>query len=246
MQMRFGHGGAEGGHGGLESRLAQRNDVHIPLGHDQPLPLARCCTGRAVVEQHPRLVEQRRLGRVQILGVVVRVHRPPAKGHRPPARIADREHDPIAERVIGPIFLARGFGQPGLQDQIFGHTSGAQMIPQPLPRIGGKADLPPLQRLFGQAAPRQIGARIAACRGAQLKAEKPRRGLDHLDQLRVTVSFLAGLRIARRHLHPSLAREDFDRLHEGDVLCLHDKVKGVALGVAAKAVIKPFLIIHME
>ena len=54
-----------------------------------------------MVVQAPPLLEQLGLRRVQVFGAVIGVHCPATESDAPPARIADRKHDPIAKRVIG-------------------------------------------------------------------------------------------------------------------------------------------------
>jgi hypothetical protein len=123
---------------------------------------------------------------------------------------------------------------------------GGQRLKQRGARIGRPADLPAVLCRLIQTAPRQILARRGRPAGAQLQAEKLDPVFHHGRKLAAAVGFLGGLRVAGGHWHPGLARQQFHRLHETEVLGLLHKGQGVAFGVAAKTVIKPFAIIDME
>ncbi len=97
------------------------------------------------------------------------------------------------------------------------------MIPQPLPTIGRKTDLPALPRRIGQSAPLKIIARRRATAGLELKAEKLRRLLHDIGKLGASVGLLLGLWVARGHRHPGLIRQDSHRFHEIDILVSRTK-----------------------
>ena len=160
LQLRLGDRGAKRRQRGGEPRLDQRDDVHVALGDDERGALAGRLARGAVVVERPPLVEKQRLGAVDVLGVVGRVHRPATEGDAVPARVADREHDAVAEGVVVPIPRLRGLGQPAIEDQILGHPGRFQVIPEPLPAIGGEADLEPLLRTLVQPAPGKVFARL--------------------------------------------------------------------------------------
>ncbi len=199
-----------------------------------------------MIEQATAFVEQFGFRRIQVFRVVIGVHGATAKGNAAPACVADREHDAIAKRVIGLAALAAGLGQTGTMDQVFFNPLGAQLVPQPLPGIGGKADLPPVQLCILQATPGQIIARRSPRRSFQLKAEILHGHFHDLGQLRAPVGLFLRLGIARRHLHAGLGRQDFNRFHKADILGLADKGNRVALGVTAKAIIISLAVIHMK
>src|SRR3712207_6856888 len=54
-------------------------------------------SGLVEVVEKPPLLEERGVGRVQVLRRHVRAESPPPEGHDPPPRIGDREHHPVAE-----------------------------------------------------------------------------------------------------------------------------------------------------
>ena len=65
-------------------------------------PLSWAGRARVVrVEQDGALVEERRLGRVEVLGRRVGVERAAAEGDDAALEVGDREHDAVAEAVVG-------------------------------------------------------------------------------------------------------------------------------------------------
>src|SRR6056297_2330153 len=107
-KLCFGQGGSERGHGSIETRRAKGDDIHVPLGNDQRLTLARRLSCGPVIVESSRLVEQLGLGRIQILGVFLGIERPATEGDATSARIPYREHDPAPKGVVWPAVLAAG------------------------------------------------------------------------------------------------------------------------------------------
>jgi hypothetical protein len=64
-------------------------------------PLSKAGPRARGVEQHLALVEERRVGRVQILRRLVGIERAPTEGDDAVAQIGDRENDAVAEAVVG-------------------------------------------------------------------------------------------------------------------------------------------------
>ena len=245
-KLVFGDRRAKGRDGGVEPRRHQRDHVHVALGDDQRFALARRFARGAVVVKAAALVEKLGFRRIQVLGAVARVHRPAAEGDAAAARVADREHDPVAENVVRRLALGRGFGKAGGQDQVVGDALGLEVIPKPLPAFGGKADLEPVAIGFRQLAAAQVVARRGPRGGAKLHPVMLDSGFHHLCQLAAAVGPLRGLGIARGHLHPRIARQNLDRLHEAHVLGLAQEADGIALGVAAEAVVIALAVVDVE
>ena len=120
------------------------------------------------------------------------------------------------------------------------------MIPQTLPLIRSKPDLPAFQRLRVQPAPRQIIPRRTGSPGLQLQPEKLHRLLHHFGQLRALVGFLLRARVLLWHRHPGLAGQNLDRLHETHILGLAHKGNRIALGMTAKAIIESLAVIDVK
>ena len=74
--------------------------VHIALGHDHRLVLGHGLARAIEAVEICALVEQRRLGRVEIFRLA-RAHHPAAEGDHPATPVVDREHHAAAEAVIG-------------------------------------------------------------------------------------------------------------------------------------------------
>ena len=97
-----------------------------------------------------------------------------------------------------------------------------------------------------QAAFGQIGPGIGCGRGFELQAEPFDRLFHNGNQLGATVCDLCGTGIAFWHGHARFARKDLDRLHETKVFGFLDEGQRIAFGVAAKAIVIAFAVIHMK
>ena len=103
--------GAERGDRVRDPGLVQAHDVHVALDHQQSLQAARRLPRLVEAVQLAALVEQLGLGRIQVLGLAL-VEHAPAEADRAAARVADREHEPVAETVVMTAFAA-GDRSPG-------------------------------------------------------------------------------------------------------------------------------------
>ena len=99
------------------------------------------------------LVEERGLRAVQVLGAGLRIHRPAAERDHPPARVGDREDDPVAEAVVGRAAVLRRDQQAGLDQLGRPRALGDQIVLQrrAAGRREAQAEARPL--LLRQAAP---------------------------------------------------------------------------------------------
>ncbi len=116
-------------------------------------------------------MEERGLGAVQILGLGGGIERTAAEGDHPPAGVGDREHDAVAEAVVGrPTVL--GLDQHARLDQGLGLGAlGDQVVLQPGAAGGGVAEAEAAALALGQAAPVEIGPRAIALGPTQLGLE---------------------------------------------------------------------------
>ncbi len=102
-----------------ETGLGERDHIHIALDHDDTPGLA--CGGCRLVEivERSALVEERRLGGVQIFWFAA-VQNAPTKGDHPAALVCNGDHDPAPEPVVAFAALVlrgdqhAGFDQHGL------------------------------------------------------------------------------------------------------------------------------------
>src|SRR3546814_15018729 len=86
-----------------------RTDTLFPyttLFRSDPVRLARRGARPVEIVERAALVEQRGVGRVQIFGLAIAEDASP-EGDHPPARVADRDHQPAAETVVGLFLVAR-------------------------------------------------------------------------------------------------------------------------------------------
>jgi hypothetical protein len=99
-------------HGVAQPRLVERDDVRVALAeHDAPRP-CRVRPRDVGAEDVAPFVEDRVVGRVEVLGLLVGPERSRAEAQDPPAAVAEWEDDPPAEPVDHPAGglrpLARG------------------------------------------------------------------------------------------------------------------------------------------
>ena len=173
-------------------------------------------------------MEERRLRRVEILGGRFLRQRPAAKGDHPPARIADREHHPVAEPVIGDGNVITGDDKACFRhlldaDAPIGETraQGGAVI-----RREAQAEF-----LLEGDAESPVGE-IAPCFGPlgrlQNLLEEFCRQLHHIIECRL--EFLAPLVLFRylRHGKARFLRQSFDGFRKTHALFLGEEGEDVA------------------
>ena len=95
----LGQRGSRGGHDIRDVRLRRRDRVEVALHQDGMLQLVDRLARPVQVEQGASLVVERRLRRIQILGLVAVVDHPAAEGNQLAALVVDRDDDPLPESV---------------------------------------------------------------------------------------------------------------------------------------------------
>ena len=93
--------------------------------------------GQAV--EHAPLVEQRRVGRVQVLGLAL-AKDAPAEGDGAPAPVRDREHDAAAEVFEGIAPVVGALHQAGGDDLVLVGAGPRQGALEGAARVGGEAE----------------------------------------------------------------------------------------------------------
>ena len=174
------------------------------------------------------LVEDRGLRTVQVFGAGLGIHRPAAEGDDAPARVADREDDPVAEPVVGRPALLRRDQQARLHQFARPRALGDQIVLQRRAPWRREAQAETRPVLFRQAAAFQIGAGVASGRTAQLRLEPLGRQLQPLGEPLADLLVLGGARIDRGQRHPGLGRQALHRLDEGQALGLLQERDDVA------------------
>ena len=136
LQVLRGGGGAQGGHRIVDPELGQGDHVHVALHHQEPRPLAPGLLGLVEAIELPPLVEDRGLGRVQVLGLAVPQHAP-AEADDPAATVADGEDDALAQAIVALAILV--CDEPRLKKPLPSGGIASQVREQEVPAGGGIA-----------------------------------------------------------------------------------------------------------
>jgi len=157
-----------------------------------------------------------------------------------------REHQPVAEPVVG---LAAALGRdqhPGLDEVARPGTPLDEGGLQPLAIVGGIAEAEPLPLIFGQAALFQIFARRLSGRTAQIGGE-PFLGQVHpVGQALLLRLAFSGLRILGRQGHARLPRQPLHGLDEGQPLRLLQEGDDVAMLPGREIVEEALVVVDEE
>ncbi len=103
---------AQGGHCVGNSALMQPNHVHVALDDQKPLEIRARLPRFIQPVQFAALVKQRGLGRIHVLGLALIDHAS-AEADDPAARIANREHQPVAKSIV----ITAGFFTAALENE---------------------------------------------------------------------------------------------------------------------------------
>ena len=99
LQMRLAGGRAECGDRVGNAVLSQGDHVHVAFDHDNTLQAPRMLARLPQAIKLTGFLKDRRLGGVQILGLVIAQHAA-AEGDDPAALVLYWEHDPLAKAVV--------------------------------------------------------------------------------------------------------------------------------------------------
>ena len=231
-RLLLGQRGAERGDRAVEPRLMQGDNIHIALGQNKIAAL--CRLGKVERKQVAALVEDRRLGRIEVLGLGV-VQHAPAKRDHVAAHIDDWEHHAVTEPVVNtPLFAAADKAR--VHQLVARVALGDHCVHERMERIRRIAKAEPIHRAAGQAAADKILLRRAVFRLPQGIIEKPRRILtERVQPLAVARRLAVGLALLG-HLHARARGEEAHRVREFQPLGLHHKGDHAAARAAAEAV----------
>ena len=142
---------AERRHGVLDSGLMQSNHIHVALDHHQAAQRLSALAYLVEAVQLAPLVKEARLGRIQIFRFAL-IDDPSAEGDHPTPRIADGEHDPVAETIVELVSTRTGRGvaldhKTRRQQRLPIACLGAEALQHIVPGLRGVADAELLQRL---------------------------------------------------------------------------------------------------
>ena len=166
LELRLGQRGAVGRDRLGDPGAVERDDVHIAFDHDQPVGLARRGPGAVDIVERAPLVEQDRLGRIEIFGLAV-AEDAPAKGDDAPALVADREHQPAAEAVVGLLIGLLGADQHAGVDELVLALRGERGL-QPVAAVGREAEPEAGDGGGVDAALGEVAARLGALAAGKL------------------------------------------------------------------------------
>ena len=202
--------------------LGEHDHVHVALDDEQFRQLAfRRLLGLVQAEQVAALVEQRGLGRVQILRRIV-AERAATEADSAAARVADREHHAVAEAVVGAAAaVAFALDQQAGVDRMLKLAVGSrEQARQRVPGFRRIADREALRGLAIEPALLEIVDRRLM--RAQLCAvellgcgERVERAFEH-EPVRRIAAFA-------RHVDADAAREFLDGLDEAQPVVLHQE-----------------------
>jgi len=155
LDMLGAKGSATRGHGVRHARNVRGHDVRVALDDDDLVLRCDRLLRQVQAVQELRLLVDRRLGGVQVLGrfLIVIVQAAGAKAHRRPRDIADRPHKAATEAVVDAAVALRP--QARNLDLLVGEALGAQVVGEGVPRGRGVADPEMLAHRLVESALRQ-------------------------------------------------------------------------------------------
>ena len=225
--------------------------VGVALDHQRPPAFAIAGRARSIPYSVRRLRVQLALGRVDVLRLLVGQQRPRAEPLHPPARVADREHDPRAEAVVVALALLALQHQPRRLDLL---DRVARLLAAHQHRVPGRpARSRPRTRAstsLAQPAPGQVLARLRRLR--RVAQEASRRSPPCARAARSAARALARCSSARGssclalELDPVAVGQRLDRVGERQPLLLLDELDHVAADPAAEAVVELLLRVDRE
>src|SRR5439155_18772742 len=232
------HGGDDVG----ETRLVAGDGVEVALDDHRRALLSDRRARLVEAVQRGALVEQRGLGGIDVLALLIRAHGPAAEGDRPATPIADRDHQSVTEPVPQPVLVLED--QPGRDALVLAETFLLQVGKEAAALVRGVADPEGVDRLLGDTAlgqvlrhglsPRRAPERLAEVEGSRVV------------RLKQPVLELALLRCASRQLDAGTLRELRERFRWGQAPLLLQPGEHIASFTTTKALVCPALGVDVE
>ncbi len=218
--------------------------IEIPLDQDDAVAFPDRVAGVREAVEEALLLEDRRLRRVQVLGLAVRPERPPAESDRAAPLIAQDEEKTVAETVVrARLPVLSRLEEAGLDEQALG-IGGQERPRERVPGVRRAAQRQPLRQVGGHVPFLQVLRRLVAGLAQLLLVEAVGGGERVEELLPAVVAGTAGH--AARNRDAEARGERFDRLREIEPVHLPDEVDDVASGPATEAVVETLLPIHRE
>ncbi len=246
-QLVGGEGGPERRDDLRDARLGERDEVEVSLDHHHATALADGVAGEAEPVERAALVEDRRLGRVEVLRRRVAGRRRSGKDaaperHHATAQIGDREDEAIAEAVDEAARRAPHH-QAGGDRVVERQRLRAQVAREVVAATRGVAEPEALHGLGTDAALGEVGPAACALRSAQRATEERRGRLADRHQRLRRRSPARGL---LGHREPEALGHAAHRLGKDQRLRLHDEGEDVAVLAAAEAVVETAFLADRE
>jgi hypothetical protein len=224
-----------------DPRLPQRDHIGVALDQHQPPRPRRGRTREVGAVDERALVEQLRLGRVEVLGLVARRQRPRAEAEHVPLDVGEREHDPPAEAVDQARSLPPPHREPGGEQLRLGVAGAPRRGHDAVPRARREADTELAQHVLLEAALGQVGARRSRLGRLPQHAHEVRGGA--LEQRQQPLALAAPLGLARvlgltLELDARPLGQQLERTREVKPLGLHREAEDIAARAAAEAVVE--------
>ncbi len=234
-----------GGHRHRHTRLGHPDDVGVALDHHRR-PGADDLALRLVQPvQQSRLVIQRRLGGVEVLGAFAALHPAGAEAHRVASQVEDRKHHPPSEPIDEAAAAATN-GQPCAQHSLLRNSRMAQVADQGVPPRRREAELETLDRAGVVATAAQVSPRRTRVgTGAQRVLVEVDGSPDRRHQL-LPLPAAPGCARLDVQRDPGPACQQLHGVGEVDVLCLLHPAEQVAALAAPETVIQAARAVHGE
>ena len=166
LELRLGDRGAVGRDGLGDAGAVEGDHVHIAFDHDQPLGGAARGAGAVDVVERAALVEERRVGGVEVFGLAL-AEDAAAEGDDPAARVADRDHQPAAEAVVAVLARLLGLDEhAGLDELVLAELFEGAL--EGVAAVGRETDAEAGDRRLVDAAALEIFAGVGAGDALQL------------------------------------------------------------------------------
>ena len=238
--MELGEGGALSRDDVLKSGLVNHDRVDLAFADDGLTGLGDGALGFVETEEHLALVEDGRLGRIQVLCLRRFFERASAEGDHLAIVIADREHEAMAESRIRVSALLAEFEDACIEQELLAELVFGCPMAQGNTVRRCVADHPALGYGGSDAATFEIGARFFRHRAFHEQLMIPRgqflMGADHQG---ADFGFLFCVGVPDFFLNADVCRvsQALHGLHECQSIVLHDEAEGIATRTAAEAVV---------
>ena len=234
-QLRLGQRRAHLRHDVQVTGLLGLDDVHVAFYDHRPVFVANRPPRPVQAIEQAALVKERRLRRIQVLGLVLVRQGARAESDHPSAFIADGNEQAVAEVIVGAPALLVASQQTDLQQVLVAVVQLPHVVAQALPAFRRIAQRRGPQGLVAETAP--LARVVQHLRRVPQTFLKPvRGGLQHAPQDVAARRLLPLLVALAPQLHAGLAAEFFQGLAEAPAMVLLGKAEQVpAFGAAAEA-----------